>query len=99
MLTPRKGILSSRFRAYSLDANGYKKPVEVERENFYEGRVFGTCPRSSLLHSHSRISYCHLQQLSIIFVGETSSDVTMHYEDGLMTATITTPDDTYVVEV
>lgn len=70
MLTPRKGILSSQFRAYSLDANGNKRPVEVEEENFYEGRVFG----------------------------ETTSDVSMHYEDGLMTATIKTAEDTYVVE-
>ncbi|GAB6020822.1 hypothetical protein CHUAL_003479 [Chamberlinius hualienensis] len=70
MLTPRKGILSNQFRAFSLDADGNKVPVSVERNNFYEGRVDG----------------------------EVKSDVSMHYEDGLMTATIRTPEESYVVE-
>lgn len=70
MLTPRKGILSSHFRAYSLDASGKKELVWVDHDNFYEGRVYG----------------------------EKRSDVSAHYEDGILTATIQMLDDTYVIE-
>ncbi|XP_075230695.1 ADAM 17-like protease Tace isoform X2 [Lycorma delicatula] len=70
ILTPRKGVLHSKFQAYSVDGDGKEKPVFVDHENFYDGRVFG----------------------------ETWSDANVHLENGLMTATIQLPDETYHIE-
>ncbi|XP_039295084.1 ADAM 17-like protease isoform X3 [Nilaparvata lugens] len=70
ILTPRKGVLHSKFQAYSVDGDGKEKPVFIDHENFYDGRVFG----------------------------ETWSDASVHMEDGLMTATIQVPDETYHIE-
>ncbi|CAL4094030.1 unnamed protein product, partial [Meganyctiphanes norvegica] len=70
ILNPRKGLLDPQFKAYAVDGEGNEKLIQVDHENFYEGRVFG----------------------------EMSSEVTAHLEDGMMTATIHTPDDTYHVE-
>ncbi|XP_047114884.1 ADAM 17-like protease [Schistocerca piceifrons] len=41
ILSPRKDILHSKFKAYSVDSEGTEKPVFVDHENFYHGRVFG----------------------------------------------------------
>ncbi|XP_073993289.1 ADAM 17-like protease Tace isoform X2 [Rhodnius prolixus] len=70
ILTPRKGVLHSKFQAYSVDGDGNEKPVAIDHENFYEGRLFG----------------------------ERWSDASVHIEDGVMTAAIHLPDETYHIE-
>ncbi|PSN49544.1 ADAM 17-like protease [Blattella germanica] len=70
ILTPKKGILHSKFKAYTVDGDGQEKPVFVDHENFYEGRLFG----------------------------EVTSDASVHLEDGVMTATIRAPEETYHIE-
>ncbi|GFU62878.1 ADAM 17-like protease [Trichonephila clavipes] len=40
MLNPAKGLLSSKFKAFTIDKNGRKRSMWVDRDNFLEGRVF-----------------------------------------------------------
>lgn len=70
ILNPSKGLLSSHFKAYTVDASGQKRPVWVDKELFFEGRVFG----------------------------EKDSDVSAHIEEGVLTASIRTPEDLYIIE-
>jgi len=70
ILNPRKGLLHPQFKSYAIDGEGNEKLIQIDNEEFFEGRVFG----------------------------EKSSDVTAHLENGIMTATIQTPDDTYHIE-
>ncbi|XP_023216169.1 ADAM 17-like protease isoform X2 [Centruroides sculpturatus] len=70
ILNPTQGLLSSRFKAYTVDGLGNKQPVWVDKNQFFEGRVFG----------------------------EKNSEVTAHIDDGLITAAIRTPEDTYIIE-
>lgn len=70
ILTPKKGILHSNFKAYTVDGDGLEKPVFIDHENFYDGRLFG----------------------------EISSAASIHLEDGIMTATIHAPEETYHIE-
>ncbi|XP_022236149.1 ADAM 17-like protease, partial [Limulus polyphemus] len=70
ILNPSNGLLSPFFKAYTINSIGLKKPVSIQKENFFEGHVFG----------------------------EKNSDVTVHIDEGMMTASIQTPDETYVVE-
>ncbi|KAJ1521968.1 hypothetical protein ONE63_002298 [Megalurothrips usitatus] len=41
ILSPRKGVLHSRFEASTVDGDGMEKPVSINHEDFYEGRLFG----------------------------------------------------------
>nr|AMO02512.1 ADAM 17-like protein [Tityus serrulatus] len=70
ILNPTQGLLSSRFKAYTVDGLGNKQPVWVDKNQFFEGRVFG----------------------------EKNSEVTAHIDNGLITAAIRTPEDTYIIE-
>ncbi|PNF41049.1 ADAM 17-like protease [Cryptotermes secundus] len=70
ILTPKKGIFHSKFKVFTVDGDGREKPVFVDHEDFYDGRLFG----------------------------EVSSDARVHLEDGVMTATIYTPEEMYHIE-
>lgn len=73
ILTPRRGhsnVLHSKFKAYSVDADGRETTVHVDHDQFYEGRVFG----------------------------ETSSHASVHIDDGVITGSISLPDETYHIE-
>ncbi|KAF4521453.1 hypothetical protein B566_EDAN010610 [Ephemera danica] len=71
ILTQKREVLHSNFQAYELDADGNEKPVAVDHESFYRGRVFG----------------------------ELQSEASVHIEDeGVMTATIHLPDESYHIE-
>ncbi|CAL4212068.1 unnamed protein product [Meganyctiphanes norvegica] len=41
ILNPRKGLLHPQFKAYAVDGEGNEKLIQVDNEQFYEGRVFG----------------------------------------------------------
>ncbi|XP_068622820.1 ADAM 17-like protease [Battus philenor] len=41
ILHPHSSVLHSNFKAYSVDGEGKKTVVHVDRDNFYTGRVFG----------------------------------------------------------
>ncbi|KAG1652431.1 ADAM 17-like protease [Nymphon striatum] len=71
MLSPQQGLLSSRFKAFSVDGYGKKRPLWVNKDSFYDGRLYG----------------------------ELYSEASVHMEEsGLLTATIKTADDIYVIE-
>jgi len=70
ILSPKKGLLSHNFKAVEIDDDENIVRVPVDRESFYDGRVFG----------------------------ETKSHAQVHMEDGVITASIQTPDDIYHVE-
>lgn len=72
-MTPKRGhsnVLHSKFKAYTVDADGKETTVHVDHEQFYDGRVFG----------------------------ETSSHASVHIDDGVMTGSISLPDETYHIE-
>uniref|UniRef100_A0A1B6D7E4 ADAM 17-like protease n=1 Tax=Clastoptera arizonana TaxID=38151 RepID=A0A1B6D7E4_9HEMI len=70
ILTPKRGILHSKFEAIHVDRDGHESPIAVEHENFFDGRVFG----------------------------ESWSDASVHIDDGVITAIIQLPDETYHIE-
>ena len=70
ILSPKKGLLSPSFKAVEIDDDENIVRVPVDRDSFYDGRVFG----------------------------ETKSRAQVHMEDGVITASIQTPDDIYHVE-
>nr|XP_042896996.1 ADAM 17-like protease [Parasteatoda tepidariorum] len=70
ILNPTKGLLSSKFKAYTVSKNGNKQAVWVDKDSFFEGRVFG----------------------------EKGTHASVHIDNGILTAAIKTPEDTYVVE-
>lgn len=70
ILTPKKGILHSKFQATTVDADGNEKPVVIDQEEFYDGRLFG----------------------------ENESTASVHISDGVMMASIHTPEETYHIE-
>ncbi|KAK9721989.1 Reprolysin family propeptide [Popillia japonica] len=41
ILTPKKEVLHSKFKAYTVDAEGKETAFHIDHENFYNGRVFG----------------------------------------------------------
>lgn len=73
ILTPKRGhsnVLHSKFKAYSVDADGKETTVHVDHDQFYDGRVFG----------------------------ESSSHASVHIDDGVLTGSISLPDETYHIE-
>ncbi|XP_053669442.1 ADAM 17-like protease [Anopheles marshallii] len=70
ILHPHTSVLHSNFRAYSVDGNGSKSIVHLDRSNFFKGRLFG----------------------------EIQSHVNAHIDDGVMTASVVLPDETYHIE-
>ena len=41
ILSPKKGLLHPKFRAVELDDNNIEKPIRIDHETFYDGRVYG----------------------------------------------------------
>ncbi|XP_050314434.1 ADAM 17-like protease isoform X2 [Anthonomus grandis grandis] len=41
ILSPKRGILHSKFKAYSVNADGEETHVPIDHDSFFEGRVFG----------------------------------------------------------
>lgn len=50
LLSPKRDILHSKFKAYSVDATGLEKSVHLDHDNFYGGRVFGEVDSDASLH-------------------------------------------------
>ncbi|CAB3364677.1 Hypothetical predicted protein [Cloeon dipterum] len=49
ILSPKKEVLHPQFKAVELDATGIERPVAIDHESFYHGRVFGE------LESHAQV--------------------------------------------
>ncbi|KAJ3667122.1 hypothetical protein Zmor_002528 [Zophobas morio] len=50
ILTPKRSVLHSKFKAYSVDGNGKETTVHIDHEQFYHGRVFGETLSHVSLH-------------------------------------------------
>ena len=71
ILSPKKGLLHPKFKAVEVDDDNVERPVRIDHETFFDGRVFG----------------------------ETKSRATVHLEpEGMITAKIETPEETYHIE-
>lgn len=70
ILTPRREVIHSNFKAYEVDADGKEKTIHLDHDNFYHGRVFGE------IESHAQ----------------------MHIDNGILTGSMTTLDETYHIE-
>ncbi|KAF5275866.1 hypothetical protein FQR65_LT04105 [Abscondita terminalis] len=50
ILTPKKGVLHSKFKAYSVDGDGKETSIYFDHNNFYSGRIFGEVSSEASLH-------------------------------------------------
>lgn len=50
ILTPKRGVLHSKFKAYSVDGDGKETSVHIDHNDFYHGRVFGESVSHVSLH-------------------------------------------------
>ncbi|XP_031330294.1 ADAM 17-like protease isoform X1 [Photinus pyralis] len=50
ILTPKRDVLHSKFKAYSVDGDGKQTSVHFDHNNFYRGRVFGEMKSDANLH-------------------------------------------------
>ena len=50
ILSPKKGLLHPKFRAVELDDNNIEKPIRIDHETFYDGRVYGETKSRATVH-------------------------------------------------
>lgn len=50
ILTPKRGVLHSKFKAYSVDGDGNETSIHLDHDSFYDGRVFGELHSAASLH-------------------------------------------------
>lgn len=50
ILSPKRNVLHSNFKAYSVDADGKESTVHLDHDSFYGGRVFGEVSSDASLH-------------------------------------------------
>lgn len=50
ILSPKRTVLHSKFKAYSVDGEGKETTVHLDHENFYGGRVFGETESDASIH-------------------------------------------------
>lgn len=50
ILSPKRDVLHSKFKAYAVDADGKETSVHLDHESFYGGRVFGEVNSHASLH-------------------------------------------------
>ncbi|XP_974673.1 ADAM 17-like protease isoform X2 [Tribolium castaneum] len=55
ILTPKRSVLHSKFRAYAVDGDGKETSVHIDHDDFYHGRVFGETASHVSLHMEDGI--------------------------------------------
>nr|CAD7454100.1 unnamed protein product [Timema tahoe] len=55
ILSPKKGVLHSKFKAYTVDGNGKEKLIFVDHDHFYDGRLFGEVISDASVHMEDGI--------------------------------------------
>lgn len=50
ILSPKRTVLHSKFKAYAVDADGKETSVHLDHDNFYGGRVFGELESDASIH-------------------------------------------------
>ncbi|XP_064473822.1 ADAM 17-like protease [Ornithodoros turicata] len=72
ILNPTKGLLSAHFKAYTVDGSGNKRPVWVDQNQFYEGRVFGELDSNVSAHLDDGVMTASIRVQDEIYVVEPS---------------------------
>ncbi|KAL3194139.1 hypothetical protein MRX96_016281 [Rhipicephalus microplus] len=72
ILNPTKGLLSAHFKAYTVDGSGNKRPVWVDQNQFYEGRVFGELVSNVSAHIDEGVMTASIRVKDDIYVMEPS---------------------------
>ncbi|XP_049273089.1 ADAM 17-like protease [Rhipicephalus sanguineus] len=72
ILNPSKGLLSAHFKAYTVDGSGNKRPVWVDQNQFYEGRVFGELVSNVSAHIDEGVMTASIRVKDDIYVVEPS---------------------------
>lgn len=96
ILTPKRDVLHSNFKAYSVDGDGKETSVHLGKRNIV--------PHISLLLQKKKnmlilLNLDHDQFYDGRVFGEVESHANLHIEDGLITGSIHLPDETYHIEV
>lgn len=50
ILSPKRSVLHSKFKAYAVNADGKETSVHLDHDNFLGGRVFGEVTSDASLH-------------------------------------------------
>lgn len=50
VLSPKREVIHSKFKAYSVDADGKETTIHLDHDNFYGGRVFGEVESDVSMH-------------------------------------------------
>ncbi|XP_075552567.1 ADAM 17-like protease Tace [Dermacentor variabilis] len=72
ILNPTKGLLSAHFKAYTVDGSGNKRPVWVDQNQFFEGRVFGELVSNVSAHIDEGVMTASIRLKDDIYVVEPS---------------------------
>ncbi|KAK8763468.1 hypothetical protein V5799_033919 [Amblyomma americanum] len=72
ILNPTKGLLSAHFKAYTVDGSGNKRPVWVDQNQFFEGRVFGELVSNVSAHIDEGVMTASIRIKDDTFVVEPS---------------------------
>ncbi|KAM7309241.1 ADAM 17-like protease isoform X4 [Ixodes scapularis] len=72
ILNPSKGLLSAHFKAYTVDGSGNKRPVWVDQNQFFEGRVFGELDSNVSAHMDDGVMTASIRVKNDIYVVEPS---------------------------
>lgn len=72
ILNPTKGLLSAHFKAYTVDGSGNKRPVWVDQNQFFEGRVFGELVSNVSAHIDEGVMTASIRIKDDIYVVEPS---------------------------
>jgi len=61
ILSPKKGLLTSNFKAVELDENDVEHIVPIDQESFYDGRVFGETHSRAQVHMEDGVITANIE--------------------------------------
>ena len=61
ILSPKKGLLSSNFRAVELDDEEKEHHVPIDQDSFYDGRVFGESKSRAQVHMEDGVITANIE--------------------------------------
>ena len=67
ILSPTKGLLSSRFKAVEIDDEDKEVFVSIDRESFYDGRVFGETNSGAQVHMEDGVITANIKTAEDIY--------------------------------
>jgi len=67
ILSPKKGLLSSNFRAVELDDEEKEHHVAIDQDSFYDGRVFGESKSRAQVHMEDGVITANIETADEIY--------------------------------